>query len=183
MKRSRLLLSKLPQLIIMAAIAAFITIRAQTPPAVSQDDHEYKEISIITLSQVQKLYPSAVSFIYNEQADKLSEVFDMEGTLIGYFIATTPYADDVRGYGGAVPLLIGIDAGGKIAGVSFLPNAESGGFVKIITAEGVLDSWNGLAVDEALEKEVDAVSGATMTSTAVIESFKKRLFFFVSKQQ
>ena len=37
---------------------------------------------------------------------------------------------------------------------------------------GLFDAWNGLTIDQALEKEVDAVSGATFTSNGVKASLK-----------
>ena len=40
---------------------------------------------------------------------------------------------------------------------------------------GLYDAWIGLTVDEALNKEVDAVSGATYTSNGVKNSLKARL--------
>ncbi len=181
MSTAKSIVYKIPQLLMLVALVTFIVVRAQTPSLESQET-ESTASSIVTLLQVQKLYPDAASFEYSAKPDAMSEVFDESGNTIGYFIVTTPHADDIKGYGGPVPLLIGIDDDGKIKGVSFLPNAESGGFIKIVTAEGVLDAWNGLTVDEALDQQVDTVSGATMTSSAVIESFKKRLFFFLSKK-
>jgi len=40
---------------------------------------------------------------------------------------------------------------------------------------GFLDSWNGLTAEEALNKEVDAVSGATYSSKGIQNSLKARL--------
>ena len=181
MSATKTIVYKMPQLLMLIAFVTFLVVRAQTPSVESQEP-ESTESLLITLSQVQKLYPDAASFSYIDKPDVMSEVFDESGNAIGRFIATTPYADDIKGYAGPVPLLIGIDTEGKIQGVRFLPNGESGGFMKVVTAEGVLDAWNGLTVDQALDQQVDTVSGATMTSGAVIESFKKRLFFFLSKK-
>ena len=41
--------------------------------------------------------------------------------------------------------------------------------------QGFFDAWNGLNVEESLNKKVDAVTGSTYTSNAVIESMQVRL--------
>ncbi|MBR0072598.1 MAG: FMN-binding protein, partial [Bacteroidales bacterium] len=46
------------------------------------------------------------------------------------------------------------------------------GFVNRVVEGGLFDAWNGLTIDQALETEVDAVSGATFTSNGVKESLK-----------
>lgn len=173
-------LYKVPQLILLAAVVTIVVVRSQSTPALSPD-HEYKDASAITIYQVQKLYPNAASFDYKREEDAFSPVYDETNTLLGYFLSSTPYADDISGHGGPVPLLIGIDTGGKISNVVVLPNAETGGFIDVIRKQGVLDAWNGLSIDEAVEKEVDTISGATMSSSAIIQSFRKRLFFFLNK--
>lgn len=40
---------------------------------------------------------------------------------------------------------------------------------------GLYEAWNGLTPDEALNKQVDAVSGATFTSNGVKNSLVARL--------
>jgi uncharacterized protein with FMN-binding domain len=40
---------------------------------------------------------------------------------------------------------------------------------------GFYKNWNGLTVKQALKKEVDAVSGATFTSNAAIQSVRAAL--------
>lgn len=78
-------------------------------------------------------------------------------------------ADDVTGFAGATPVEIKL-VGGKIAAVEALPNEETKGFFQSVVDAGLLDAWNGLTPQEAIEKQVDAVSGATYSSTAVIKT-------------
>lgn len=73
----------------------------------------------------------------------------------------------IDGYAGPVPLDIKI-VDGRIAGVTTLPNSETPGFLK--RASKVLDSWIGKTPEEAMKMKVDAVSGATYSSNALIKN-------------
>lgn len=86
-------------------------------------------------------------------------------------INTTEAGSSVMGYNGPVPVEITI-TDGKITGVEPLENSETPGFFKRVTDSGLLESWNGLTPEEAKEKEVDAVTGATYSSTAIIENVR-----------
>ena len=43
---------------------------------------------------------------------------------------------------------------------------------------GMLERWNGMSVDEALDANVDAVAGATFSSNAVIENVRIGLTYY-----
>jgi len=129
----------------------------------------------ITLTYVKKIFPNAVSFNRAEEPYAWGEVYNGDGAVIGGIICTSPYADDICGYAGAVPLLIGVDRQKSIAGLHLLSNAETERVIAQLKRSGFFDSWNGLTAAEALGKKVDAVTGATVTSFAVIASVRKRL--------
>jgi Na+-transporting NADH:ubiquinone oxidoreductase subunit NqrC len=56
-----------------------------------------------------------------------------------------------------------------------LENQETSNFAKRVVEGGLYEAWNGLTVDEALGKDVDAISGATYTSNGVKKSLVARL--------
>ena len=56
-----------------------------------------------------------------------------------------------------------------------LNNNETPSFLNKVINAGFLNSWNGLTVKEALDKNVDAVSGATYSSNGIQQSLKARL--------
>ena len=62
-----------------------------------------------------------------------------------------------------------------IKNVVLLENQETPRFAQRVVEGGLYDAWNGLTVDEALGKDVDAVSGATYTSNGVKNSLIARL--------
>ena len=103
------------------------------------------------------------------------EVKDAKGNKLGTVLFSSPYADDVKGFNGTTPLLIALDAEGRIKKVVLLENEETPRYAQLAAEGGLYESWNGLTVEEALNKEVDAVSGATYTSTGVKRSLAARL--------
>ena len=99
----------------------------------------------------------------------------LEVTPDGAFVVNTkPLAKDVQGYGGPVPLKIHIKDG-RVAAVEAEPNAESPDFFN--RAKELLNHWQNKSVDEALAEEVDAVSGATFSSRAIIANMQRGLAY------
>ena len=99
----------------------------------------------------------------------------LEMTPDGAFVVNTkPLAKDVQGYGGPVPLKIHIKDG-RVATVEAEPNAESPDFFN--RAKELLNHWQNKSVDEALAEEVDAVSGATFSSRAIIANMQRGLAY------
>jgi len=94
-------------------------------------------------------------------------------------ISTQQIAKDIKGYGGNVPLEIYIKDG-RITKIVALPNSETPGFFRRIESKGILTRWNGLFLQEALNTEVDAISGATFSSNAVIQSVKRAMMYAMS---
>lgn len=105
----------------------------------------------------------------------------LEVTPDGAFVVNTkPLAKDVQGYGGPVPLKIHIKDG-RVAAVEAEPNAESPDFFN--RAKELLNHWQGKEVDEALAEEVDAVSGATFSSRAIIANMQRGLAYAQKRGQ
>ena len=103
------------------------------------------------------------------------EVKDSKGNKLGTVLFSSPYSDGIKGFNGPTPLLIALDAVGRINNVVLLENQETPNFAKRVVDGGLYQAWNGLTVDEALDKQVDAVSGATYTSNGVKKSLTARL--------
>lgn len=91
-------------------------------------------------------------------------------------INTTSIGKNVEGYNGTTPLKIFIKKN-KVVKIEALKNQETPKyFIKVKKA--LLDKWNGLKVKEAKNLKVDAVTGATYTSDAVIENVKLGLDYY-----
>ena len=72
--------------------------------------------------------------------------------------------DTTRGYGGEVDYIVAFAADGRIAGVRVLHHAETPGFADILLPQS--DWLTGFAAGDG---EVHAVTGATITSRAVVD--------------
>lgn len=92
-----------------------------------------------------------------------------DGSLV---INTTEAGRDIMGYAGNVPLKI-VVKNGKIVSVEALKNKETPKYFKM--ASRILTKWNGLTVSQALNLKVDAVSGATYSSNAIIKNVQAGL--------
>lgn len=93
-------------------------------------------------------------------------------------INTTDLASDVMGYAGKVPLEITVKDG-IVQEVRAKDNAETKEFFE--QAAMLLGVWQGKSVDEAMRMEVDAVSGATFSSKAIIENVRRGLAYAKQK--
>lgn len=93
-----------------------------------------------------------------------------DGTFV---VNTRVLAKDVQGYGGPVPLKIHIDKDGRLTAIEAEPNAESPSFFD--HAKELFSRWQGKTIDEAMAEDVDAVSGATFSSKAIIRNVQRGL--------
>ena len=95
-----------------------------------------------------------------------------DGTFV---VNTRVLAKDVQGYGGPVPLKIHIDKDGRLTAIEAEPNAESPSFFD--RANELFSRWQGKTIDEAMAEDVDAVSGATFSSKAIIRNVQRGLAY------
>jgi len=89
----------------------------------------------------------------------------------GIVVNTTALAGNVAGYAGPVPVEIYI-SGGRIDSVRALPNSETPSFFGKLESSGLTHVWDGRKLSDALTMQVDAVSGATYSSTAYIANVR-----------
>lgn len=95
-----------------------------------------------------------------------------DGTFV---VNTRVLAKDVQGYGGPVPLKIHIDKDGRLTAIEAEPNAESPSFFD--RAKELFSRWQDKTIDEAMAEDVDAVSGATFSSKAIIRNVQRGLTY------
>ena len=91
-------------------------------------------------------------------------------------INTTTLGKDVQGFLGATPLKIYIQKN-KVVKIEAMKNQETPKyFLKV--KKNLLDKWNGVKVKDAKKMKVDAVTGATYSSKAVIENVQLGLDYY-----
>ena len=96
-----------------------------------------------------------------------------DGTFV---VNTTTLAEDVKGYRGTTPLEIYIKSG-KIVKVEALKNQETPKYFIYIRKE-LLPKYEGLKVNKVKSTQIDAVTGATFSSKAVIENVNRGLDYY-----
>jgi len=122
---------------------------------------EFVAVSEETLKAAQEAAgDSTVSAVY--------EAKDSSGNTIGWGIKVAS-----RGYGGPIPMIIGMDRDGKVVGLSILSMNETPGLgSRVETEEWFLDQFLALPAGytEKDVKELDMISGATKSSRGVRNS-------------
>ena len=96
-------------------------------------------------------------------------------------INTTTLCADVKGYADATPIKIYIKDG-KINKIKTLRNAETPKFWALIKKE-MLPKWDGMDVKKAAKAKVDAVTGATMSSKALMKNVQAGCDYYVKNQK
>jgi len=90
-----------------------------------------------------------------------------------YVVNTTTLCKSVEGYNGPVPVKIYIRKN-KVEKIEVLKSQEGPKYVAMVKKK-ILHAWDGLTVKKALEQQVDAVTGATFTSEALIKNVQQGL--------
>ena len=113
--------------------------------------------------------------------DKVLEAKGTDGTLLGYVLVITNH----EGYGGDIQFTLGILADGTTNGISILSISETPGLG--MEAENVLKpQFAGKNVEQFIytktgavsEEQIDAISGATITTNAVTNGVNAGLYYF-----
>ena len=91
-------------------------------------------------------------------------------------INTTTLGKSVEGYNGNTPLKIYIQKD-KVVKIEALKNHETPKYFALVK-KALLEKWNGKKVKDAKALKVDAVTGATYSSEAVIENVKLGLDYY-----
>lgn len=117
-------------------------------------------------------------------ADALDEVImakDTEDNLLGYVFTVT----SKEGYGGDITFTVGIKNDGTVNGISLLSINETAGLG--MNAEKVLvpqfankkvGSFEYTKTGATAENEIDAISGATITTRAITNGVNLSLYYF-----
>lgn len=126
---------------------------------------------------VSELDPALQAYVSEEcgyASQTIDEVFtakDEAGNVLGYVVNVTSGG----GYGGAISFAMGVSADGTLNGISFLSIAETPGLGMKADTDEFKAQFAGKQVDvisytktgASAENEIDAISGATITSSCV----------------
>ena len=93
-------------------------------------------------------------------------------------INTTTLATDIEGYVGCTPVKVYFKAD-KVLRVEALENEETPKYFDMMVSKGLLKKWNGMPVKTAEKCKVDAVTGATVSSEAIIENVRRGISYYI----
>ena len=85
-------------------------------------------------------------------------------------VDTTVPGEGIIGYRGQVPIQVYV-VKGRVADIVLGDNSETPRFIKRVYGI-ITPNWIGLRLKDAAKAEVDAVTGATLSSNALIENFR-----------
>ena len=106
-----------------------------------------------------------------EKIDLVKEIYSAGGS--GWVIMVTP-----SGFGGEIEMAVGVDKSGAVTGVSIIQMSETSGLGANARRESFRSQYVGKSGSVALRKqggEIDALTGATVTSTAVTKGVNAAL--------
>ena len=143
----------------------------------------------------QVVFPDSDSFAENTEINEklntatfdgaeiteILEAKDAQGELLGYVLSLTAK----EGYGGDVSFTIGVSLDDTMTGMSVLSHSETAGLGANCTTEAFQSQFVGLKGPEVVysktgksaENEIDALSGATITTKALTKAINAGLGF------
>lgn len=151
-------------IVVFISVSLLVVINNITLPRVkAQQKAEIENLLV-------KIFPKMSDYEYKNEIYFIYE----DGKEIGYaFLAVG------KGYGGEIDILVGLDADFTVKEVTIISHTETPGLGGKITEASFRDQFKGLSVDKvALRRdggEVDAVSGATISSKAVVEAVRNEM--------
>jgi electron transport complex protein RnfG len=113
--------------------------------------------------------------------DEVSQALDAGGNILGYVITVT----DHNGYGGDIQFSMGVTLDGTLNGISLLSISETAGLgmragdvlVPQFTDKNV-ETFTYTKTGSTSDSEIDAISGATITTKAVVNGVNAGLEYF-----
>lgn len=93
----------------------------------------------------------------------------------GYAVQVAP-----AGFGGSIDMMVGVDKTGAVTGISIISHTETAGLGavaadKTAKGEAFREQFAGLSGELAVGDQIDAISGATITSKAVTQGVNAAL--------
>lgn len=129
--------------------------------------------------------------VKEDGGDLLSEYVELEEVHPTANGGKVYLASALKGYGGKISFALGVDAGGAITGIEITSQSETAGLGANCESDDFKGRFEGVRVpdtasaemynkNETNETQVQALSGATVTSRAITRAVKGILFYDAS---
>lgn len=138
--------------------------------------HRAQRDTALTVEQVRGFFPTAASLGPRTPPHDIRTVRDGADQALGFVLHTSPEADFIRGYTGPSDVLLALDATGRVTGARLLDSEDTADHVAAIEDSGRFwRGFHGLALGDPGRPRIDAVSGSTLTSDAIVNAVTHRL--------
>ena len=153
--------------IVFITIVVFVSVALVTwTYSITEDRIEYQKEQEIQ-QMLEDMFPDMSSF---DLADSLYTIYS-DGSVIGYAFLTVG-----KGYGGDIDILVGLEDEETIRGINIVAQTETPGLGNLITKNAFTSQFAGIKIDDITLKQdggqIDAITGATISSLAVIETVR-----------
>ncbi|MDA0765295.1 MAG: FMN-binding protein [Verrucomicrobia bacterium] len=130
----------------------------------------------LTVKQARSLFPTAARLGPRTPPHNIQTVQDADGRQLGLVFHTSPEADDILGYTGPSNVLVALDPTGRVTGAALLSSEDTADHVATVAKSGPFwRGFHGLTLGSPGRPEIDAVSGATLTSSGIVSAVTRRL--------
>jgi len=138
--------------------------------------------TIPSFTELKSAIPGSASFEHMLAPLDYYVMKDASGKDIGVAFVTSSIPPEVGGYGGEIDALVGMDPIGKITAVQIIGHSESPGMMERIKNSGFFKKFLGKGAEQDFG-DIEAVTGATISSQAIIEDIStsaKAIFTIIS---
>lgn len=169
----RALLGHLLRISLLAAILLLIHERYRQRSRSEGQSH----VKPAAISLIESLFPTSKYVMDKSSENAVQIVRDSSGEVLGQVILTDSQKPPIVGFSGPSLCLIGLDPEDRVTGIRLLSSEDTPAHVEQIRRDpGFLAQFDQLSRQEArTTKDVDVVSGATLTSMAIVESIQRSL--------
>ncbi len=151
-------------LVVLVSVALLMGLNTVTEPIIEAQ----REAAIIRI--LEEIFPGMTEFVLE---DGIYYIFEDDQEQGYAFIASG------SGYGGEISIMVGLDTDLLIKDISIISQTETPGLGSRIEEEDFLAQFSGLDVPQLeLERnqgEIDAITGATVSSEAVVDAVREEM--------
>lgn len=156
----------IPILVLTIVVCVAVAILSLVYQATEATIEEQKELKIKTM--LGEIFPTLSNYEYE---DDIYTIYSQD-EIIGYaFLAMG------KGYGGNIEILIGLEDETTVKGIVIISHTETPGLGAKITEDWFTGNFAGVSLDDiALKRdggEIDGITGATISSRAVVEAVRE----------
>ena len=157
------------KLLLISAVTALLLagVNALTAPTIAANNELEKK------NAISAIFPDADDIRQADvAADGVESIYLVmtDGDLIGYAASVAP-----TGFGGAMDIMVGVGADGSVVGIKIVSHSETPGLGSRVNSDSFLSQYKGLGGVLTVGRDVDAITGSTISSKAVTKGVNSAL--------